>query len=88
MRVAQEPLLQPRDLRHCGQWTVGLYDIEGVRILGWVQKVGPNLREWFRQVEAYLVINRGKKIHQTWEFFQLTKTAFDREGTRGMLRIL
>ena len=37
VRVAKEPLLQPRDLRHCGQWTVvGLYDIEGVRMQGWV----------------------------------------------------
>ena len=28
VRVPQEPLLQPRDLRHCGQWTVGLHIIE------------------------------------------------------------
>ena len=38
VRVPQEPLLQPRDLRHCGQWTVGLCDIEDDRVQRWAKK--------------------------------------------------
>ena len=38
-----------------------------VHLQCWVKKVGPRLREFFRQVEADVVSNSRNKIHQTWD---------------------
>ena len=36
-------------------------------IQGWAEKMGPRLREFFRQGEAKVVSNSRNKIHQIWE---------------------